>query len=346
MQKVALFGIGPEADTVIHELRSLYWSVVQIESVFYNDSSRWGESIFLDIEIERPSDIARHFFEKLIICGTPDYTEPIVPILVEKLGLDEGRVIPYHKWIRCNIGKHEIDWEQVSKASDIINGLRHCGTLNDLEDFYYNHPHRPVGKLLHYFDIYDKYFQKYRNKECVIVEVGICKGGSLQMWKSYFGQQAKIIGIDIDESTLSFEEEQVSVEIGSQSDRAFWSKFKEKYPKVDIFIDDGGHTMDQQIITFTEMFPHIAENGIYLCEDLHTSYWANFGGGYKKPTTFIEFSKNFVDCINAWYHFDLDQDHIYTRSMHSLHYYDSMLVIEKERAYPGVCITMGEEPTV
>ena len=197
-------------------------------------------------------------------------------------------------------------------------------------------------KYSHYFEIYDRHFQKYRNTECVIVEVGIYKGGSLQMWKDYFGPRAKIIGIDIDESTVAFEEEQVIVEIGSQSDRDFWRSFREKYPKVDIFIDDGGHTMEQQIITFEEMFGHIAEDGVYLCEDLHTSYWGGYGGGYGNPDSFIENSKNFIDCINAWYITEVYENE-YTHSMHSLHYYDSVMVIEKRRMNRGVCISMGNE---
>jgi hypothetical protein len=66
-------------------------------------------------------------------------------------------------------------------------------------------------------------------------------------------------------------------------------------------IDDGGHTMKQQINTFEEFFTSIAENGVYLCEDVHTSYWSKYGGGYKKSGTFIEYSKNFIDYINAWH---------------------------------------------
>ena len=30
--------------------------------------------------------------------------------------------------------------------------------------------------------------------------------------------------------------------------------------------------MHQQIVTFEELFPHVQPHGVYLCEDLHTSY--------------------------------------------------------------------------
>ena len=89
--------------------------------------------------------------------------------------------------------------------------------------------------------------------------------------------------------------------------------------------------MMQQIITFEEMYAHLKDGGVYLCEDLHTSYWpGHFGGGYRDPNTFIEYSKRLIDQLNAWYSqemgFAVDD---FTRSAFSLHYYDSILVIEK-----------------
>lgn len=107
---------------------------------------------------------------------------------------------------------------------------------------------------------------------------------------------------------------------------------KEKYPKIDILIDDGGHTMNQQIVTFEEMFPHLSYGGTYLCEDLHSSYVDKYGGGYKRPGSYIEYSKNFIDYLHTLYsREETFQTNQFSRTMHSLHYYDSVLVIEKEK---------------
>jgi hypothetical protein len=57
---------------------------------------------------------------------------------------------------------------------------------------------------------------------------------------------------------------------------------KQTIPNVDILIDDGGHTMKQQIVTFEVLFDHVKQDGVYLVEDLHPSYWKEFGGGYKR----------------------------------------------------------------
>jgi len=157
-------------------------------------------------------------------------------------------------------------------------------------------------------------------------------GGSLQMWKSYFGKRAQIIGIDIVPICKTIEERQIEIHIGSQSDRVFLSELKNKIPPLDILIDDGGHLMEQQIVSFEEMFSHIKENGVYLCEDLCISYWEEFNGGYKQLNTFIEYSKNFIDYLNANHSRQNDLTvNEFTRSVNSIHYYDNVLVIEKGR---------------
>lgn len=151
------------------------------------------------------------------------------------------------------------------------------------------------------------------------------------MWKEYFGPNAKIFGIDINPHCKKFEDEQVRIFVGDQEDRVFLKSLTEKIPKIDILIDDGGHTMKQQIHTYEELFPYIDKNGVYLCEDLHTSYWPEWGGGHKKGGTFIEYSKNFIDFIHAWHSVQKSRLCVtdFTKSVHSLHYYDSLLVIEK-----------------
>lgn len=214
--------------------------------------------------------------------------------------------------------------------------------MNDLERFFQGNRGRLIDKWLHYFEIYERHFSSFRNKEIVLMEVGVSHGGSLQMWKEYFGGKVKIIGVDLDPRCKQLEEENVSIFIGSQSDKKFLKKLAESIPPIDILIDDGGHTMKQQITTFEILFPQIKENGIYLCEDLHTSYWLKFGGGLKRRGTFIEYSKDFIDYLNA---FHSEQRHYrpndFTRSVKSVHYYSSIIVVEKGRQGKPVSLRTG-----
>jgi hypothetical protein len=203
--------------------------------------------------------------------------------------------------------------------------------MNDLEEYFENNTGNLIHKWKHYFDIYDRHFCGFRNKDINVLEIGVSHGGSLQMWKNYFGPQANIYGVDINPHCKTLEDHQIKIIIGSQEDRKFLRELKTQLPKLDILIDDGGHTMKQQIVTFEEMFDHVDDHGVYLCEDLHTSYWRKWGGGYKKRTTFIEYSKGFIDSIHAW-HSKTRRLKVndFTKSVYAVHYYDSILVIEKK----------------
>ena len=216
--------------------------------------------------------------------------------------------------------------------------------MNDLEKHFTENTGRLSLKWKHYFEIYDRHFSRFRGTDVHIVEFGVYQGGSLQMWKQYFGPSSKIFGIDINPHCKKLEEEQIEIIIGDQEDRRFLKSLTGKIPRIDILIDDGGHKMKQQINTYEELFPYIDKNGVYLCEDLHTSYWPRFfGGGYKKRGTFIEYSKNFIDYINAWHSVQPRKLSVteFTKSVHSLHYYDSVLVIEKRPIEKPIVLTTG-----
>ena len=202
--------------------------------------------------------------------------------------------------------------------------------MNDLEHFFTHGDHRMIHKWNHYFEIYNRHLHHLRDKKINILEIGISHGGSLQMWEHYFKGNATIYAIDINPECKKLESENIKIFIGSQEDESFLRNLRQNIPRIDVLIDDGGHTMKQQVTTFNLLFDHVADDGIYICEDLHTSYWKHFGGGYKKKRSFIEFSKNFIDKLHAWHTPKLPVDNI-TLSTHSLHYYDSLLVIEKRK---------------
>jgi len=69
--------------------------------------------------------------------------------------------------------------------------------MNDLEKYFTENTGRLIHKWKHYFEIYDRHFSRFRDTEVHVVEFGVSQGGSLQMWKQYFGPNSKIFGIDI-----------------------------------------------------------------------------------------------------------------------------------------------------
>lgn len=214
-----------------------------------------------------------------------------------------------------------------------------------LRNIFYTHEGRLIHKWDHYFEIYEKYFSKYKGQKLNILEIGISHGGSLQLWKKYFGDQVSIYAIDINPECKQFEDENTKIFIGSQSDRDFLDEIISQLPELDIVIDDGGHTMLQQIVSFEMLYLKVREGGLYMVEDTHTSYWHKFHGGLKTPGTFIEYSKDLID--------SLYEDHVpnkneiiinnITKHINAITFYDSVVVFEKLKRRNAFHIRKGEE---
>ncbi|MDR3290999.1 MAG: class I SAM-dependent methyltransferase [Methanobrevibacter sp.] len=201
------------------------------------------------------------------------------------------------------------------------------GKINPIADYFYNNNGKIIEKWDHYLDIYQSHFEKFYNEPIILMEFGVFNGGSLDMWKYYFGDDTKIIGIDINIECKKFNSKNCEIHIGDQENRDFLKKLMANVKKIDVVVEDGGHEMNQQINTFEEVFPYV-NGGVFLIEDLHTSYWREYGGGYKKEGTFIEYAKNIIDSVNAR-HCDELKVNYYTKTIKSMSIYDSVIVFEK-----------------
>jgi cephalosporin hydroxylase len=190
---------------------------------------------------------------------------------------------------------------------------------------------RIIHKWKHYFPAYERHLQSFVNQSITFIEIGVGRGGSLQMWKRFFGPHASIVGIDIAPETQRFEDDQVAVRIGPQQDPRFLQGILEEFGPPDIVLDDGSHRMSHVIETFRFLYPRMAKNGVYMVEDMHTAYWEEFEGGLRKPSTFIELSKNLVDELNADHSRGALPPTEFTRQTLSMHFYDSMVVFERGR---------------
>lgn len=203
--------------------------------------------------------------------------------------------------------------------------------MNDLIRFFEENRGGLMHKGRHCLEIHDRHFARFRDREIRLLEFGVSHGGPLQLWKSYLGERAVIYGVDIDPACKALEEDRIHIRIGDQGDRRFLCEWRKELPPLDIVIDDGGHTMDQQIATFEISYPHVAPEGLYVCEDLHTSCRPNFGGGVRRRGTFIEHSKALIDALHGWHSRQPRKLSVtdFTKTTHSLHFYDSILLIEK-----------------
>ena len=215
-----------------------------------------------------------------------------------------------------------------------------------MERIFYGHTGRQAFKWRHYLEAYDRHLSRFRDTRVRLLEIGVQKGGSLQIWRKYFGPHAVIFGIDIDESCRALDGAGAAVRIGSQDDVAFLNGVVEEMGGLDVVIDDGGHVAEQQHASFATLFPLMSERGVYICEDLQTSYWDVFhNGGYQRPGTFIEHVKQLIDDMHAWYHPRPQMAFPdAASSVYSVTVYDGLAAIEKRARERGTFCGMPPSP--
>jgi len=183
----------------------------------------------------------------------------------------------------------------------------------------------PFLSLKHsqYFQVYEELLSRYRNKRFTFVEIGVLNGGSLFMWRNFFGKEARIIGIDLNPLAKKWEDDGFEIHIGSQSNPQFWDKFFKQVGSVDVILDDGGHTEEQQIITTAHCVPFINDGGLLIVEDVHTSY--SKGAGNPSQYSFISYAKNIIDAINSRNPEVNYSDNPLNKRIYSASFYDSMV---------------------
>ncbi len=158
-----------------------------------------------------------------------------------------------------------------------------------------------VHKWHHYFDIYTRYFERFRDRPVTMLEIGVFRGGSLRMWKQYFHPDSTIVGIDVDKSCQAHEiaDQNVFVRIGSQADPNFLAEINGEFGPFDIILDDGSHKTHHQIVSFGALFrAALKDGGCYMVEDVHTNYWIKH---VDSPETFIDLSKQMIDMLHEPY---------------------------------------------
>jgi hypothetical protein len=217
---------------------------------------------------------------------------------------------------------------------------RRSSNPGPIERSFFEHRGRPIHKWIHFLALYDRWFAPYRDAAPTMLEIGVFQGGSLELWRSFFGQDATIFGIDINPECAQRVDPPNQVRIGSQDDRAFLNSVLAETGDLDIVLDDGSHIGRHQIASFRALWPRVKPGGIYMIEDLHTTYWQGFWeGGMRLPGTGLEFLKGLIEDQHAWYH---QEPARWARpsEIGAIHFYDSIAVIEKISGHrPGHFIT-------
>lgn len=180
-----------------------------------------------------------------------------------------------------------------------------------------------------YFHVYERLLSPYVGKPITFVEVGVYNGGSLFMWREFFGEQARIIGIDFNPNAKRWEKDGFEIWTGNQADPEFWKTFLTSVGDIDICLDDGGHSNLQQIQTVVSVAPRIKNGGLMIVEDTHTSYMTQFGNPSRH--SFMRFAFDVVDSINTRFPAVTSSANSLNEYVSSVSFYESIVTFRVDR---------------
>ena len=147
-----------------------------------------------------------------------------------------------------------------------------------------------------YTELYERLLFERKDDPLKIFEIGIAEGGSLAMWQDYF-PKARIFAVDIVEKKR-FDNARVTTLIADQASREqLQAAIQTSGGDIDVLVDDGGHTMEQQQVSLGFLFPHVRPGGYYIVEDVHTSLpalWKGYGVARDGANTTLRMLENFV----------------------------------------------------
>ena len=143
--------------------------------------------------------------------------------------------------------------------------------MKSIQKLFQESSGKVIYKWHHYLPIYESLFKKYSGKKIKVLEIGVLRGGSLKLWKEYFGADAQSYGIDIDPTAKQYEADGIKIFIGDQGDKNFMVSVAEEVGGFDIVIDDGAHTNFMVMTSLEALYP--STRHLYIVEDTHALYW-------------------------------------------------------------------------
>jgi hypothetical protein len=228
------------------------------------------------------------------------------------------------------------------QSKDVSSHIREFYDYDgDLLSVFAGNKGKIVHKWHHYIPLYDRYFARYRGTKVRMLEIGVYQGGSLGMWRKYFGNEAIIYGIDINPECAAFNGHDGQVRIGSQADSGFLESVVAEMGGVDIVLDDGSHEMKHIHSSLKALFPLLSNGGTYFIEDLHTCYWRPWGGGYGSKDNFFHVVGELINDMHHWYHDSGFVRQEIGSALSGIHIHDSIVVLEKGSSCPPVHSQVG-----
>lgn len=197
-----------------------------------------------------------------------------------------------------------------------------------------------ASRYHNYTPVYEHFFEPIRDKEIVLLELGIGdlsslnrEGQSIDAWRIYFSK-GKCYAIDNDIEKVKGRE---GCYYCDQTDEGKLKMLIEEFSRPDIIIDDCSHHKEPTIKSFEILFPLLKSGGLYCIEDVVApAYWTGWGGNkYIFTSEFMAYFFDKCHYINLLKQENFNPPqfiHIpdWIKEIESIHFHHSQIIIKKK----------------
>ena len=261
-ERIHLYGAGYAASAMIQYLSE---ENVNITDIIVSENK--GKDFFKGFPLHNFLDCHLNYEDGIILCVGFALQERIQDYL-EQHGINRSNIYAQRIY-GFNPNPKLMDVSILPIGESGQGGyFKDCNELNDIGIKYNTDK---CSGFHNYLNKYEFFIRKWKKEPITILELGVFKGGSIKTWETYF-ENAKIYGVDIDESCKAYSSDRCNVLIQDLADENNLMKLAELSPQ--IIIDDASHIWSHQIKAIFQLFPRLSQGGIFIMEDLTTSFSA------------------------------------------------------------------------
>jgi hypothetical protein len=140
-----------------------------------------------------------------------------------------------------------------------------------LDDIGRSHGTDKASNIHDYLRFYERRLSHLRHEAFTLIEIGVYRGSSVATWAEFF-PKATIVGLDVNEDCRQYQRDNIAIRIGDASNPRFLFEILHEFGRPLVVLDDGSHRWDHQIQSLQMLFPILRPTGLYVVEDLDTSF--------------------------------------------------------------------------
>jgi hypothetical protein len=190
------------------------------------------------------------------------------------------------------------------------------------------------GEHPHYLGLYKRYLAPREANIRKVLELGVAQGESLLAWLQWF-PEAQVIGVD---NRYVPKEQLIDRCRIIQADQADPELLD--LGKFDLIVDDAGHDPIKQRASLGLLWTSLNKGGLYVIEDLETSYWklaswnlVKLSGctleGWDNPDGIIAALHSLTNELTASYAKERPERFLHLGGLESIHFHPNIVFLEK-----------------